>query len=55
MNLYNSKKLLLMQYGDLLNLLLSGEKKYKATYEFLKKNYPKIKNIKEGEDNYKRR
>ena len=26
-----------------------GEKKYKATYEILKKNYPKIKNIKEGE------
>ena len=26
-----------------------GEKKYKATYELLKKNYPKIKNIKEGE------
>ena len=26
-----------------------GEKKYKATYEILKKNYPKITNIKEGE------
>ena len=26
-----------------------GEKKYKATYEILEKNYPKIKNIKEGE------
>ena len=29
--------------------VIKGEKKYKATYEFLKKNYPKIKNIKEGE------
>ncbi|MDC1054823.1 TM0106 family RecB-like putative nuclease [Candidatus Pelagibacter ubique] len=29
--------------------VISGEKKYKATYEFLKKSYPKIKNIKEGE------
>ena len=28
---------------------VKGEKKYKATYELLKKNYPKIKNIKEGE------
>ena len=28
---------------------VKGEKKYKATYEILKKNYPKIKNIKEGE------
>jgi uncharacterized protein len=27
-----------------------GEKKYNATYEILKKNYPKIKNIKEGEN-----
>ena len=26
------------------------EKKYNATYEILKKNYPKIKNIKEGEN-----
>ena len=29
--------------------VINGEKKYKATYEFLKKSYPKIKNIKEGE------
>jgi predicted RecB family nuclease len=29
--------------------VIKGEKKYKATYEFLKKNYPKIKNIKEGD------
>ena len=28
---------------------VKGEKKYKATYELLKKNYPKIKNIEEGE------
>ncbi|MDB9795885.1 TM0106 family RecB-like putative nuclease [Pelagibacteraceae bacterium] len=28
---------------------ITGEKKYKATYEILKKSYPKIKNIKEGE------
>ena len=28
---------------------IKNEKKYKATYEILKKNYPKIKNIKEGE------
>ena len=29
---------------------LKDEKKYKATYEILNKNYPKIKNIKEGEN-----
>ena len=29
---------------------LRDEKKYKATYEILNKNYPKIKNIKEGEN-----
>ncbi len=29
--------------------VIKGEKKYKATYEILKKNYPKIKNIKEGD------
>ena len=29
--------------------VIKGEKKYKATYEFLKKNYPKIKNIKMGD------
>ena len=28
---------------------IKNEKKYKATYEILKKSYPKIKNIKEGE------
>jgi len=28
---------------------VNGEKKYKATYEILKKNYPKIKNIKTGD------
>ena len=28
---------------------VKGVKKYKATYELLKKNYPNIKNIKEGE------
>ena len=29
---------------------LKDEKKYKAIYEILNKNYPKIKNIKEGEN-----
>jgi len=29
---------------------IKNEKKYKATYEFLKKNYPKIKEIKKGEE-----
>ena len=32
------------------NSSLKDEKKYKATYEILNKNYPKIKNIKEGEN-----
>ena len=29
--------------------VIKGEKKYNATYEFLKKNYPKINNIKMGD------
>ena len=49
-NAFVSSDIIIKAIRRFIDSSLKGEKKYEATYEILKKKYPKIKNLKEGED-----
>ena len=48
-NAFVSSDIIIKAIRRFIDSSLKGEKKYEATYEILKKKYPKIKNLKEGE------